>query len=91
MVTMSRRSAILAATALGLASRLRGLTLPESIAERTIPRTGERLSVVGLGTAPVSSGRFLTTVRIPSTARAGAAAIRACYTGGCAFATINVA
>ena len=48
-------------------------------------------SVVGLGTAPISSGRFTTTVRIPSTAKAGAAAIRVCYTGGCAFATINVA
>jgi protein kinase-like protein len=48
-------------------------------------------SVVALGTAPVSSGRFLTTVRIPSTAKSGAAAIRACYTGGCAYATISVA
>jgi protein kinase-like protein len=48
-------------------------------------------TVVELGTAPVGSGRFLTTVRIPSTAKTGAAAIRACYTGGCAYATINVA
>jgi Protein kinase domain len=47
-------------------------------------------TVVSLGTAQVSSGRFLTTVRIPSTARPGAAAIRACYSGGCAYATINV-
>jgi hypothetical protein len=47
-------------------------------------------TVVGLGTAPVSGGKFLTTVRIPSTARAGAAAIRACYTGGCAYASISV-
>ena len=47
-------------------------------------------TVVSLGTAQVSSGRFLTTVRIPSTAKTGAATIRACYSGGCAYATINV-
>jgi hypothetical protein len=47
-------------------------------------------TVVGLGTAPISSGRFLATVRIPSSAKPGAAAIRACSTGGCAYATINV-
>jgi len=47
-------------------------------------------TVVGLGTAPVSGGRFVTTVRIPSSARAGAAAIRACYAGGCAYASISV-
>ena len=48
-------------------------------------------SVVGLGTASVSSGRFQATVRIPSSAKAGSAAIRVCYTGGCAYATIYVA
>ena len=45
---------------------------------------------VQLGTAPVSGGQFTTTVRIPSSASTGPAAIRACYTGGCAYATISV-
>jgi protein kinase-like protein len=69
----------------------------ESVGGRYFPGTTVAIyfvqgtNVVGLGTAPVSSGRFNTTVRIPSNARAGAAAIRACYTGGCAYATINVA
>jgi hypothetical protein len=43
-----------------------------------------------LGSATVTAGQFVTTVKIPSTAAAGPAAIRACYTGGCAFATISV-
>jgi tRNA A-37 threonylcarbamoyl transferase component Bud32 len=43
-----------------------------------------------LGTAPLSGGMFNTTVRIPSTATAGPAAIRVCYTGGCAYSTISV-
>jgi hypothetical protein len=69
----------------------------ETVGGRYFPGTGVAIyfvqgtSVVELGTAQVSSGRFLTTVRIPSTAKSGAAAIRACYTGGCAYATINVA
>jgi hypothetical protein len=69
----------------------------DSVGGRYFPGTAVAIyfvqgtNVVGLGTAPVSSGRFLTTVRIPSNARAGAAAIKACYTGGCAYATINVA
>jgi hypothetical protein len=68
----------------------------ESVGGRYFPGTSAAIyfvqgtSVVGLGTTPVSSGRFVTTVRIPSTARPGAAAIRACYVGGCAYATINV-
>jgi len=45
---------------------------------------------VQLGTAPVTGGEFTTTVRIPSSATSGPAAIRACYSGGCAYATINV-
>ncbi|HEV2477858.1 MAG TPA: hypothetical protein VGX22_15075, partial [Candidatus Dormibacteraeota bacterium] len=69
----------------------------ETVGGRYFPGTAAAISfvqgtnVVGLGTAPVSGGRFMTTVRIPSTARPGAAAIRACYAGGCAYATINVA
>ena len=43
-----------------------------------------------LGNASVSGGSFVTTVHIPSVAVAGPAAIRACYSGGCAFATITV-
>jgi Protein kinase domain len=68
----------------------------DSVGGRYFPGTTAALyfvqgtTVVGLGTAPISSGRFLTTVKIPSTAKSGAAAIRACYTGGCAYATINV-
>jgi len=68
----------------------------ESVGGRYFPGTSAAIyfvqgtNVVGLGTTPVSSGRFLATVRIPSSARAGAAAIRACYVGGCAYATINV-
>ena len=45
---------------------------------------------VQLATVPTSSGGFTATVKIPSSAVAGPAAIRACYTGGCAFATISV-
>ena len=45
---------------------------------------------VQLGTAPVSAGVFTTTVRIPSVATPGPAAIRACWSGGCAYSTINV-
>ena len=45
---------------------------------------------VQLATAPLAGGQFTTTVRIPSSATTGAAAIRACYSGGCAFATISV-
>ena len=69
----------------------------ESVGGRYFPGTSASIyfvqgtSVVVLGTAPISSGRFLTTVRIPSTAKSGSAAIRACYTGGCAYAPINVA
>jgi hypothetical protein len=48
-------------------------------------------TVVGLTTATVTNGRILATVRIPSTAKPGAAAIRVCYTGGCSYATISVA
>ena len=47
-------------------------------------------TVTGLSTAQVSNGKILTNVRIPSTARPGPAAIRVCYTGGCAYATISV-
>lgn len=69
----------------------------ETVGGRNFPGTTVSLyfaqgsTVQGMGTAAVSGGRFLTTVRIPTTARAGAAAIRVCYTGGCAFATISVA
>jgi serine/threonine-protein kinase len=69
----------------------------ESVGGRYFPGTSVAIyfvqgaSVVGLGTAPISSGRFLATVRIPSSAKSGAAAIRVCYTGGCAYATISVA
>jgi protein kinase-like protein len=68
----------------------------ESVGGRYFPGTTAAIyfvqgtTVVSLGTAQVSSGRFLTTVKIPSSARPGAAAIRACYSGGCAYATINV-
>jgi eukaryotic-like serine/threonine-protein kinase len=51
----------------------------------------ENKTQLKLGTAAVSGGQFVTTVRIPTTATAGPAAIRACYTGGCAFATISIA
>jgi hypothetical protein len=68
----------------------------ESVGGRDFPGTSVAIyfvqgtSVVGLGTAPISSGGFLATVRIPSSAKAGEAAIRVCYTGGCAYATISV-
>ena len=45
---------------------------------------------VQLATVALSGGGFTTTVKIPSSAVTGPAAIRACYTGGCAYATINV-
>ncbi|HKW06529.1 MAG TPA: protein kinase [Candidatus Dormibacteraeota bacterium] len=68
----------------------------ESVGGRYFPGTTvavyfvQGTTVIGLGTAQVSGGRFVTTVRIPSTAKTGSAAIRVCYTGGCAFATISV-
>jgi hypothetical protein len=68
----------------------------ESVGGRDFPGTSVAIyfvqgtSVVGLGTAQISSGGFLATVRIPSSAKAGEAAIRVCYTGGCAYATISV-
>lgn len=43
-----------------------------------------------LGTASVSGGSFVTTVHIPSVAVAGPATIRACYSSGCASATITI-
>ncbi len=69
----------------------------ETVGGRNFPGTTVSLyfvqgsTVQGLGTAAVSGGRFLTTVRIPTTAKTGAAAIRVCYSGGCAFATISIA
>ncbi|HKC20606.1 MAG TPA: serine/threonine-protein kinase, partial [Candidatus Dormibacteraeota bacterium] len=68
----------------------------EVVGGRYFPGTSAELffvqgtGVVGLGTSPVSAGRFNATVRIPSTAKTGAAAIRACYAGGCASASISV-
>ena len=40
--------------------------------------------------APVASGAFTTAFAIPSNAVTGPAAVRVCYTGGCAYATISV-
>ena len=46
--------------------------------------------VEALGSASISAGQFYSTVKIPASAVAGSAAIRACYTGGCAYSPVSV-
>ncbi len=68
----------------------------ETVAGRGFPGSAAAIYFVqgskvdALGSAPISATQFYVTVKIPAGAVAGPAAIRACYTGGCAYATISV-